>query len=296
MDKFGFVVLVGAPNAGKSTLINNLVKSKVSITSPKIQTTRSRVLGITVWDQTQVVFIDTPGVFKPRKRFDRAMVQSVWESVKGADKILFIVDVEEKYSEITRIIAKRLSNIKISVDLVLNKIDLIKRERLLDLSSRLNEEFQIEQTFMISAKNGDGVDNLIKYLVNNMPSGNWLYPKDQLSDMPDRLLAEEITREKIFHFLHQELPYSVAIGTENWKRFKDGSIRIEQVIYVQNVRQKMIVLGKNGKSIKRIGIESRRELENLLGSRIHLFIFVKVRENWLNEKEQYEKWGLNYNV
>ena len=292
----GFVALIGAPNAGKSTLLNRLVGAKVSIVTPKVQTTRTRVLGIAMRRGAQVIFIDTPGIFEPRRRLDRAMVAAAWSGAADADFVVLLVDAEKGYSGDARRIVEGLAKAGRKAILALNKIDLIKRDRLLALSAELNETGIFTDTYMISATTGDGVDDLMATLVSRLPEGPYLYPEDQLSDMPERLLAAEITREKLFLQLRQELPYSLTVETEEWEDKPDGSVRIGQVIYVRRGTQKAIVLGKGGQQIKSVGAAAREELEVLLGCKVHLFLFVKVREKWGDDPERYRDWGLDFDA
>jgi GTP-binding protein Era len=289
----GFVALIGAPNAGKSTLLNRLVGAKVSIVTPKVQTTRTRVLGIALRGAAQVIFIDTPGIFEPRRRLDRAMVAAAWSGAADADLVVLLVDAQKGYSGDARRIVEGLMKAGRKAILALNKIDLVKRETLLALSAELNE---FTDTFMISATTGDGVDDLMETLVERLPEGPWLYPEDQLSDMPERLLAAEVTREKLFLQLRQELPYALTVETEEWEDKADGSVRIGQVVYVQRDSQKAIVLGKGGQRIKSVGAAARGELEQMLGCTVHLFLFVKVREKWGEDRERYRDWGLDYDA
>ncbi|WP_051340098.1 GTPase Era [Azospirillum halopraeferens] len=292
----GFVALVGAPNAGKSTLLNALIGAKVSIVSPKVQTTRTRVLGITIADDSQLLFVDTPGIFKPKRRLDRAMVAAAWQGAGDADLIGVLVDASRRgVDDDTRGIIERLKEEGRNAILVLNKIDLVRqRESLLTLAEELNRDGLFTDTFMVSATTGDGVDDLRAFLAGRVPEGPWLYPEDQISDMPMRLLAAELTREKLFLQLHQELPYSATVETESWEEFQDGSVKISQVIFVQRESQKAIVLGKGGQRIKQIGQAARSELEAMLERRVHLMLFVKVRENWLDDPERYGVWGLDF--
>ena len=292
----GFVALIGAPNAGKSTLLNRLVGAKVSIVTPKVQTTRTRVLGIAMRRGAQVIFIDTPGIFEPRRRLDRAMVAAAWSGAADADFVVLLIDAEKGYSGDARRIVEGLAKAGRKAILALNKIDLIKRDRLLALSAELNETGIFTDTYMISATTGDGVDDLMATLVSRLPEGPYLYPEDQLSDMPERLLAAEITREKLFLQLRQELPYSLTVETEEWEDKPDGSVRIGQVIYVRRGTQKAIVLGKGGQQIKSVGAAAREELEVLLGCKVHLFLFVKVREKWGDDPERYRDWGLDFDA
>jgi GTP-binding protein Era len=292
----GFVALIGAPNAGKSTLLNRLVGAKVSIVTPKVQTTRTRVLGIALRGAAQVIFIDTPGIFEPRRRLDRAMVAAAWSGAADADLVVLLVDAQKGYSGDARRIVEGLKKAGRKAILALNKIDLVKRETLLALSAELNESGVFTDTFMISATTGDGVDDLMETLVERLPEGPWLYPEDQLSDMPERLLAAEVTREKLFLQLRQELPYALTVETEEWEDKADGSVRIGQVVYVQRDSQKAIVLGKGGQRIKSVGAAARGELEQMLGCTVHLFLFVKVREKWGEDRERYRDWGLDYDA
>jgi GTP-binding protein Era len=293
----GFVALIGAPNAGKSTLLNTLVGTKVAIVSPKVQTTRSRVLGILTEGTAQIVFVDTPGIFKPRRRLDRAMVAAAWAGAAEGDLVLLLVDAALKgVREETRGIVEKLAQTKRKAILILNKIDAVRHEVLLALAADLNATGVFTDTFMISALTGSGVDDLRRHLAGQLPEGPWLFPEDQVSDMPMRLLAAEITREKLFLRLQQELPYAVAVETEAWEEQKDGSVRISQVIYVQRDGQKAIVLGHGGQMIKAIGTAARRELEEITEQRVHLSLFVKVRENWLDDPARYSTWGLDYDA
>ncbi|MDP6108924.1 MAG: GTPase Era, partial [Rhodospirillales bacterium] len=276
----GFYALIGAPNVGKSTLVNRMVGAKVSIVSPKVQTTRSRVLGITIRDQSQIIFIDTPGIFEPRRRLDRAMVASAWGGASDADGVLLLVDARRGIDPDTQLILDGLKKQERRVMLGINKIDLVKKPILLDLASKLSNTGLFSEIFMISAETGDGVEDLLDILSANLSEGPWMFPEDQISDMPSRLLAAEITREQVYLQLHQELPYAVTVETEKWEQNEDGSARVNQIIYVQRPGQKAIVLGKKGSKIKQIGEAARKELEELLDHRVHLFLFVKVREKW----------------
>lgn len=293
----GFVALIGAPNAGKSTLLNTLVGTKVAIVSPKVQTTRSRVLGILTEGTAQIVFVDTPGIFKPRRRLDRAMVAAAWAGAAEGDLVLLLVDAALKgVREETRGIVEKLAQTKRQAILILNKIDAVRHEVLLTLAADLNASGVFSDTFMISALTGSGVDDLRRHLAGHLPEGPWLFPEDQVSDMPMRLLAAEITREKLFLRLQQELPYAVAVETESWDEQPDGSVRISQIIYVQRDGQKAIVLGRGGQMIKAIGTAARLELEEITEQRVHLALFVKVRENWLDDPARYSVWGLDYDA
>ncbi|HEX6978322.1 MAG TPA: GTPase Era [Alphaproteobacteria bacterium] len=292
----GFVAVLGAPNAGKSTLVNRLVGAKVSIVSPKVQTTRTRITGIAIQENTQIVFLDLPGIFVPRRRLDRAMVDAAWRGVEDADTALVLVDAARGIDEDTETILAGLKTREIKAVLVLNKIDLVKPPVLLQLSADLNARTSFEATFMVSAATGDGVDDLMRFLVAHMPEGPWLYPEDQLTDLSERLLAAEITREQIFLQLHQELPYSAAVETEKWENFADGSVRIDQTIFVQREGQKKIVIGEKGNRIKSIGAAARAELARVLGRKVHLFLYVKVAEDWAERREFFRAWGLEYDV
>ena len=294
----GFVALVGAPNAGKSTLINQLVGSKVSIVTPKVQTTRARIIGIAIRGETQLIFVDTPGIFVPRRQLDRAMVAAAWAGAHNADLVAHLVDAKRMTATVidddSRRIIDGLRDAGRQAVLVLNKVDLVKRPTLLAAANTLGREGIYSDTFMVSALSGDGVEDLAGFFAEALPVGPWLYPEDQIADVPMRLLAAEITREKLFIELHQELPYAATVETETWKEQKDGSVRIEQVIYVQRDSQKSIVLGKAGHQIKKIGEQSRHELEATLEQRVHLFLFVKVRKNWLEDPERYREIGLDF--
>ncbi len=292
----GFVALIGAPNAGKSTITNNFVGSKVSIVSPKVQTTRTLVKGIGIYENTQIIFVDTPGIFKPRRRLDRAMVGSAWEGALDADIVVLVVDAKRGFDDETRSIVAKLNKRKIEAVLVLNKIDLVAKEKLLGLSQAINQEGKFRETFFISALNGQCTDDFYKYLAEHLPESPWYYPEDQISDMPLKLLAAEIVREKLFLFLRQELPYALTVEPELWERREDGSIRAEITIYVEKDNQKIIVLGHGGQMIKRIGQAARKEIEDLLEERVHLFLFVKVRENWQEDAARYTTWNLDFNA
>lgn len=290
----GFVAILGAPNVGKSTLLNQAVGSKISIVTPKVQTTRSRIRGIRVLGRAQLIFVDTPGIFTAKRRFERAMVHAAWRGADDADAIMLLVDAGRGIDRDTRAIIAGLVAARRQVIAVINKIDTVPRAQLLPLAARLNETGIVTETFMISALNGDGVDDLLRYLAAALPRGPWLYPADQLSDISERLLAAEITREQLFLQLRQELPYALAVETEQWREQKDGSARIEQVIYVLRATHKQIVIGKGGARIKAVGAAARAELEALLGRPVHLFLFVKVRGNWIDDPERYRDIGLDY--
>ena len=289
----GFVALIGAPNAGKSTLVNRLVGAKVSIVSHKVQTTRAVVRGIAIHRNAQIVFVDTPGIFRPRRRLDRAMVTSAWGGAHDADVVFFLVDAERGLGGDAEKILEGLGEVKQPKVLVLNKIDRVAPERLLALAAEAAEAANFDRTFMISALNGSGCEDVLDYLSETLPAGPWYYPEDQISDLPMRQLAAEITREKLYARLHQELPYASHVETEKWEERKDGSVRIEQVIYVERDSQKKIVLGRRGESIKHISSNARRELADILGQKVHLFLFVKVRD-WGDDPERYREIGLEF--
>lgn len=291
----GFVSLIGAPNAGKSTITNNFVGSKVSIVSPKAQTTRTVIKGIGIYENTQIIFLDSPGIFKPKRRLDRAMVASAWEGIADADIVVMVVDAKKGFDEESKAIVEKLNQDKISAVLVLNKVDLIQKEKLLSLSAEINKAGHFKETFMISALTGQNIDDFYKYLADNLPESPWYYPEEQMSDMPLKLLAAEIVREKLFLYLRQEIPYALTVEPEVWERREDDSVRAEMTIYVQKDNQKIIVLGKNGSMIKKIGQAARQELGRELDCRIHLFLFVKVRENWIDDPARYTSWNLNFN-
>jgi GTP-binding protein Era len=290
----GYVAILGAPNAGKSTLLNRMVGAKVSIVSPKVQTTRSKVLGIQVKDGAQIIYVDTPGIFRPKRRLDRAMVAAAWTGAADADQIVLLVDAAEGLDDSVTAIVAQLKAQKRRAILALNKIDALKRDRLLALAQSLDAEGLFDRVFMISALTGDGVEDLERDLIGKMPPGPWLFPEDQLSDIPQRLLAAEVTREQLYLQLHDELPYEATVETETWEEFKDGSAKISLAIFVQRPTQKAIVLGKNGSRIKSIGARARAELEAMFDRRIHLFLFVKVRENWLEDRERFQAIGLDF--
>jgi GTP-binding protein Era len=290
----GFVALLGATNAGKSTLMNRLVGTKVSIVSHKVQTTRALVRGIAIHDQAQIIFVDTPGLFQPKRKLDRAMVDTAWSGAKDADVICLLIDVQRGIKDDLESVLDALSEIARPKILLLNKIDLIEREELLALTMAINERASFDATFMISALDGDGCKDVLEYLAQAMPKGPWHYPEDQVSDAPMRMLAAEITREKLFERLHQELPYASTVETESWKELKDGSVRIEQTIFVERDSQKKIVIGKNGQSIKWISTAARKEIAEIAECKVHLFLFVKVRENWASDPERYRQMGLEF--
>jgi len=292
--KAGFVALIGAPNAGKSTLINQLVGTKVSIVTHKVQTTRAIVRGIAMHGSAQLVFVDTPGIFKPKRRLDRAMVDTAWGGARDADLIALLIDARKGIDEEVEAILERLAPIKTPKVLILNKIDVTKRDQLLEIAQAANERVTFDQTFMVSALNGDGVADILDHFSGEVPEGPWLYPEDQPSDLPLRILAAEITREKLFERLHQELPYISTVETEAWTERKDGSVRVEQTIYVERDSQKSIVLGKRGQTIKAISQASRAELAEIIEAPVHLFLFVKVRSNWADDPERYREMGLEF--
>jgi len=295
--RFGFVAVLGAPNAGKSTLVNRLVGAKVSIVSPKVQTTRSRVLGIALHGAAQLVLVDTPGIFQPRRRLDRSMVQAAWQEAADADLVLLLVDAAQKrLDDDSRAILAGLAKARRTAILGLNKIDQIRPERLLALTAELNALGSFDATFMISALTGDGVGDLLDHLAGRLPPGPWHYPEDQLSDMPQRLLAAELTREQLFLQLHQELPYALTVESESWEEFKDGSAKVNQVIFVRKDSQKAIVLGHGGQRIKAVREAAQAELEAMLGRPVHLFLYVKVRENWQDDRERYRELGLDFDA
>ena len=293
--KFGFVAILGAPNAGKSTLVNRLIGAKVSIVSPKVQTTRSRIRGILVEENTQLVLVDTPGIFSASQRFERAMVASAWTESDDADQRLLLIDAQKGLDKNTRAIITRLQTEKKKVVLVLNKIDLLPKSKLLPLIEELNGFKIFTDTFMISAKTGEQVEELKAFLVAKAPNGIWMFPEDQITDLPNRLFAAEVTREKLFLMLQKELPYTLSVETTAFKE-KEDAIRIEQTIYVEREGLKPIVLGKNGQMIKKIGASARRELTALFEKEVHLFLFVKVKENWRQDPGQYKDWGLDFNA
>lgn len=290
----GFVALIGAPNAGKSTITNNFVGSKVSIVSPKVQTTRTMVKGIGVFENSQIIFLDTPGIFRPKRRLDRAMVASAWDTTKDADIVVLVVDAKKGFDDEARAIVQGLKNKKGKIILAINKIDLVKKDALLKLSVDFNNAYPFAETFFISAETGKNLDEFYRYLADNLPESPWYYPEEQMSDMPLKLLAAEIVREKLFLYLQHEVPYALTVEPELWERRDDGSVRAEMTIYVEREGQKIIVLGKGGAMIKKIGQAARKEIEELFESRVHLFLFVKVRENWQEDAGRYSVWGLDF--
>ena len=290
----GFVALIGAPNAGKSTLLNAMVGSKVSIVSHKVQTTRMLVRGIAIEGNAQLIFVDTPGIFKPKRRLDRAMVDSAWTGAQDADLTGLLVDARKGMDEETDAILSKIGDIGGEKFLLLNKIDLVDKEVLLGLASDINARAKFAATFMISALTGSGVADVKHWLAERVPQGPWHYPEDQISDAPLRQLAAEITREKLFHRLHQELPYQSTVETTDWKELKDGSVRIEQTIFVERESQRKIVLGKGGQTIKAIGADARKDIAEVAEAPVHLFLFVKVREGWGDDPARYREMGLEF--
>ena len=296
MTKCGFVALIGEPNAGKSTLLNRMVGAKVSIVTHKVQTTRARIRGVAMEDETQIVFVDTPGLFKPRRRLDRAMVAAAWGGASDADIVVLMIEAHRGITNGVQAITEELAKLEQTrrVLLAINKIDRVESETLLSLTEQMNGLYPFLETFMISAEKGRGVGDLKGWLAKHLPDGPWLYPEDQIADLPLRMIAAEITREKLTLRLHQELPYQLTVETENWEERKDGSARIDQVIYVMRDGHKGILLGNKGDTIKKISMASRAELETLLERKVHLFLQVKVREGWLEEAQRYSAIGLDF--
>jgi GTPase len=290
----GFAALIGAPNAGKSTLLNALVGAKISIVSRKVQTTRTQVRGIAIRGESQIVFVDTPGIFQPKRRLDRAMVDSAWGGAADADLVALLVDVRKWDAPETDAILDRLRNAKQPKALILNKVDTIEKPRLVEITASLNAKLAFDATFMIAALTGYGCSELMDWLAARMPEGPWLYPEDQISDAPLRFLAAEITREKLFERLHDELPYKSTVETEAWETLKDGSVKITQTIYVERDGQKKIVLGEKGSTIKSIGTAARKDIAEAAETKVHLFLFVKVREDWESDPERYREMGLEF--
>jgi GTPase len=290
----GFVALIGATNAGKSTLLNALVGSKISIVTPKVQTTRALLRGIAMEGSSQLIFVDTPGIFAPRRRLDRAMVGSAWGSTQDADIVAFLIDAHKGIQEDEEAILRGLAEVRAPKVLVLNKVDIVDKAKLLALAQAVNERATFTATFMVSARTGDGVADLKTFLAAQVAPGPWLYPEDQISDAPMRQLAAEITREKLYLRLHQELPYQSTVETEVWKELKDGAVRIEQTIYVERESQRKIVLGKGGQAIKAIGAAARIEIAQAIEQPVHLFLFVKVRDGWTDDPERYREMGLEF--
>lgn len=290
----GFVALIGAPNVGKSTLVNALVGAKVTIVSRKVQTTRALIRGIVIENNAQIILVDTPGIFLPKRRLDRAMVSTAWSGAHDADLVCVLLDAKAGIDEEAEAILAKAASVKHEKILVINKVDLVQREKLLALAQAANERMAFAKTFMIAAISGDGVDDLRHTLAEIVPAGPFLYPEDQMSDAPMRQLAAEITREKIYRRLHQELPYQSTVETDKWEERKDKSVRIEQTIFVERESQRKIVLGAGGATIKSIGADSRKELAEILGVPVHLFLFVKVRENWGDDPDRYREMGLEF--
>ena len=296
MTTAGFIALIGEPNAGKSTLLNKMVGAKVSIVTHKVQTTRARIRGVAIEGESQLVFVDTPGLFKPRRRLDRAMVAAAWGGAADADVVVLMIEAHRGITEGVKNIINGLGEVSSGrpVALAINQIDKVKAENLLRLSQDLNERFDFAETFMISAEKGHGVAALRTWLASGMPEGPWLYPEDQIADLPMRMIAAEMTREKLTLRLHQELPYQLTVETESWQERKDGSARVEQIVYVSRDGHKGILLGHKGETIKAVSKASREELEEFLGRKVHLFLQVKVRENWQEEAARYSEMGLNF--
>ena len=291
----GFIALIGAPNCGKSTLVNALVGAKVSIVSRKVQTTRAPIRGIVVWEKSQLIFIDTPGIFRPRRRLDRAMIDAAWGGAIDADMVALIVDAAKGVDGDVEVILERIKKFGCLRVLVLNKVDLVAdKSVLLDLTARISEDIEFDRVFMISALNNNGVRDLKDYFAVCVPEGPWHFPEDDISDAPMRIMAAEITREKIYHWLHKELPYVITVETTQWKELRDKSVRIEQTIFVERDSHKSIVLGKQGSMIKKISSAAREEIGELTDQRVHLFLFVKVREGWQHDPERYREMGLDF--
>ena len=296
MTRSGFVALIGEPNAGKSTLLNQMVGAKISIVTHKVQTTRTRIRGVSVENQSQIIFVDTPGLFTPRRRLDRAMVAAAWNGAADSDITLLMVEAHRGLTEGVEKIISSISEIGKNgkLALVINKIDKVNVNDLLSLSMEINDSHPFVETFMISAEKGKGINDLRRWLASNLPEGPWLYPDDQISDMPLRMIAAEITREKLTLRLHQELPYQLTVETEKWEEKADKSVRIEQIIYLSRSGHKGIVLGKKGETIKAVSMASRLSIEEFLGARVHLFLRLKVREKWMEETERYSEMGLDF--
>ncbi len=290
----GFVALIGAPNAGKSTLVNRLVGTKVSIVSHKVQTTRQVVRGILMAGRSQIVFADTPGIFRPKRRLDRAMVETAWGGARDADLVALLIDAATGITDDVASLIEGLAEVRQPKILLLNKIDLVSREALLPLTAAANARLAFDRTFLVSAATGDGLDDLVAYLAGAVPAGPWLYPEDEVTDMPLRSLAAEITREKLLERLHQELPYQATVETEEWKEQEDGSVRVAQTIFVTRTGHKKIVIGKGGATIKAISMAARKEIAEIAEQRVHLFLFVKVREKWADDPERYRAMGIEF--
>jgi len=293
-QRCGFVAIIGAPNVGKSTLVNAMVGSKVTIVSPKVQTTRAIIRGIAIERDAQLIFVDTPGIFAPRRRLDRAMVAVAWSGAHDADIVALMVDAKRGLDDETMAIAAKLADIAATKILIVNKVDLVAKPSLLGLVHAANESMTFAATFMVSAQSGDGVAEVKRWLAARVPPGPWHYPQDQISDAPMRALAAEITREKIYLRLHQELPYRSTVETDVWKELRDGSVRIEQTIFVERESQRKIALGKGGQAIRSIGAEARKEIAKLIEKPVHLFLFVKVREGWADDPARYREMGLEF--
>jgi GTP-binding protein Era len=290
----GFVALIGAPNVGKSTLVNALVGAKVTIVSRKVQTTRALIRGIVIENNAQIILVDTPGIFLPKRRLDRAMVSTAWSGAHDADLVCVLLDAKSGIDEEAEAILTKVASVNHDKILVINKVDLVQREKLLALAQAANERMAFAKTFMVSAISGDGVDDIRSTLAEMVAPGPFLYPEDQMSDAPMRHLAAEITREKIYRKLHQELPYQSTVETDKWEERKDKSVRIEQTIFVERESQRKIMLGAGGATIKSIGADSRKEIGEILGVPVHLFLFVKVRENWGDDPDRYREMGLEF--
>ncbi len=295
-SRCGFVAVIGPPNAGKSTLANQLTGQKVAIVTHKAQTTRMRLRAIFQEATSQIIVVDTPGVFKPNQRLDKSMVREAWAGANDADAVIVLLDASQKFGEDGELVFAGAQKFTKPVFLVLNKIDRVERSRLLEIVDRLSKVMEFKEVFLISALNGDGTQRLKQVLAETVPQGPFLYPADQAADIPSQLLAAEVTREKLFMRLHQELPYTLTVETEKWERKRDGSVRIEQTIFVRRDGQKAIVLGKNGKAIREVGEASRRDIEEMFGHRVHLFLFVKVRANWMEDPARYRALGLEFKV
>jgi GTP-binding protein Era len=293
-SRCGFIALIGAPNAGKSTLLNALVGAKVTIVSRKVQTTRTLIRGIAVEGKSQLIFVDTPGIFTPRRRLDRAMVTTAWSGAHDADLVGVLIDARKGLDDESEAILDRLAEVRVPRFLILNKVDVTAKDALLALAGAANDRVAFEATFMVSALSGDGIADLRRWLADRVPPGPWLYPADQMSDAPLRQLAAEITREKIFERLHQELPYQATVETEQWKELRGGVLRIEQTIYVERESQRKIVLGKGGQTIKAIGEAARKDIAEAAEAKVHLFLFVKVRQGWGEDPERYTAMGLEF--
>lgn len=291
--KCGFVAVLGQPNAGKSTLINQLVGHKVSIVSHKVQTTRQRILGITVHNEAQIILIDTPGIFQAKARLEKAMVNAAWSAGNDADLIVVLHDATKRFEATEKILVELKEK---KATLVLNKVDLIQKERLLEIIAHFTKFANVTDILMVSALTGDGVSELLNYISAKLPSGPWHYPEDQITDLPQRMWAAEITREQLYHQLHQELPYDTYVETESWERQKNGDIKISQVIFVARENQRSIILGKGGQQIKKIGNAARQQMAYYLSKKVHLFLFVKVAENWSDKPGAYRLMGLDFNV